>query len=100
MPLDPPPVFSALLEGKSKAVSASDATTINVTEKAKEVFTEKEAQEYLQLSLKTLYNLRESGKFSFVRIGSKVRYRKRDLDEYVESQLRPEKKVDRSSRAG
>ncbi len=73
--------IAAAMEGKSKAVSASDATTINVTEKAKEVLTEKEASEFLQLSRITLYNLRESGKLSYVRIGSRVLYRRRDLYE-------------------
>ena len=88
------------LEGKSKAVGTNDATAINATEEAKGVFTEKQASEMLHVSIKTLYNLRESGKLSYVRIGSRVLYRRRDIEEFLESQARPAKKVDKSNRAG
>jgi len=91
--------IAAAMEEKSKAVSAFDATTSNVTEEAKEVLTEKQAQEFLHVSRITLYNLRESGKLSYMRIGSRVLYRRRDLDEYLESQLRPAT-AKRISRAG
>lgn len=92
--------IAAALGGKAEAVNAGDADTINVTDKAKEVFTDKEASEFLHVSRSTLYNLREAGKLSFVRVGSTVRYRRRDLDEYLESQVRPAKKIGKGSRAG
>lgn len=92
--------IAAALEGKSEVVGTSDADTFNAAEGAKEVLTEKEASEFLHISRTTLWKLRDSGKLSFVRIGNKVRYRRRDLDEYLESQLRPAKKVDKYYRAG
>ena len=64
------------------------------------VYTEKQASEILHITRMTLYNLRESGKLSYVRIGSRTLYRERDLEEFLESQTRPAKKVDRSNRAG
>lgn len=53
------------------------------------VYTEKQAREHLHVSLKTLYNLREAGTLTYVRIGSRVLYRERDLEEFLESQVRP-----------
>ena len=44
--------------------------------------------------------MRDAGNLAYVRVGSRVLYRERDLDEYLESQVRPAKKVDKSKRAG
>ena len=50
------------LEAQAEAVGTNDAAAINATEKAKEVFTEKQAQKLLHVSHMTLYRLRESGR--------------------------------------
>jgi excisionase family DNA binding protein len=60
-----------------------------------EVFlTTEEVLEYLQVNLRTVYRLIKAGKIPAVRVGRQWRFRKRDIDAWLESQ-RP-----RQSRAG
>lgn len=48
------------------------------------LMTREEAAEYLSLSVWTLWRLRSEGKLPFVKIGNQIRFRQRDLDEFVE----------------
>ena len=88
------------VEARAEAVGTNDAAAINATNEAKGVFTEQQVSEMLHVTRMTLYNLRESGKLSYVRIGNRIRYRQRDIDGFLESQLRLAKQVDQSNRAG
>jgi len=56
--------------------------------------TTEEVLEYLQVNLRTVYRLIKAGKIPAVRVGRQWRFRKRDIDAWLESQ-RP-----RGSRAG
>ena len=47
--------------------------------------TTEEVLEYLHLNLKTVYRLTKSGKLPAVRVGRLWRFRKRDLDAWLES---------------
>ena len=56
--------------------------------------TTEEVLEYLQVNLRTVYRLIKAGKIPAVRVGRQWRFRKRDIDAWLESQ-RP-----RGGRAG
>ena len=56
--------------------------------------TTEEVLEYLQVNLRTVYRLIKAGKIPAVRVGRQWRFRKRDIDAWLESQ-RP-----RAARAG
>src|SRR5919198_5844978 len=52
-----------------------------------EVFlTTEEVLEYLQVNLRTVYRLIKAGKIPAVRVGRQWRFRKRDIDAWLESQ--------------
>ena len=52
-----------------------------------EVFlTTEEVLEYLQVNLRTVYRLIKAGKIPAVRVGRQWRYRKRDIDAWLETQ--------------
>jgi len=56
-------------------------------EKLKHLFSTTEAGEYLNISPQTLANYRSTGStegINFVKIGGSIRYRKADLDSYLE----------------
>lgn len=48
------------------------------------LLTRKEAAGYLRISVRTLDSLKSSGDLVFVRIGGKIVFDRRDLDEYIE----------------
>ncbi len=50
----------------------------------RELFTDKEAAEYLRISQVTLWRERKAGKITFRRIASKIIYLKQDIEEYLE----------------
>lgn len=55
-------------------------------DKLKHLFSTTEAGKYLDLSPKTLANARCTGtgvKLSFLKVGGSIKYRKSDLDEYL-----------------
>ena len=63
-----------------------------------EVFlTTEEVLEYLQVNLRTVYRLIKAGKIPAVRVGRQWRFRKRDIDAWLDSQ-RP--RLDRTAAAG
>src|SRR4249919_2770808 len=50
--------------------------------------TTEEVLEYLQVNLRTVYRLIKAGKIPAVRVGRQWRFRKRDIDTWLESQRR------------
>src|SRR6187549_695556 len=61
--------------------------------------TTEEVLEYLQVNLRTVYRLIKAGKIPAVRVGRQWRFRKRDIDAWLESQRsRPGRGVATSSR--
>ncbi len=56
----------------------------NETIRERELFTDKEAAEYLRISQVTLWRERKAGKITFRRIASKIIYLKQDIEEYLE----------------
>src|ERR1044072_3612326 len=50
------------------------------------VLTTEEVLEYLQVNLRTVYRLIKAGKIPAVRVGRQWRFRKRDIDSWLESQ--------------
>src|SRR5580765_1567043 len=48
--------------------------------------TTEEVLEYLQVNLRTVYRLIKAGKIPAVRVGRQWRFRKRDIDTWLESQ--------------
>ena len=64
-----------------------------------EVFlTTEEVLEYLQVNLRTVYRLIKAGKIPAVRVGRQWRFRKRDIDAWLDSQ-RPARGGDRTGAA-
>ncbi len=51
--------------------------------------TTEEVLEYLQVNLRTVYRLIKAGKIPAVRVGRQWRFRKRDIDSWLDSQQRP-----------
>jgi len=49
----------------------------------KEIYTDKEASEYLRISQVTLWRERKKGKIDFRRVASKIVYLKEDLENYL-----------------
>ena len=48
--------------------------------------TTEEVLEYLQVNLRTVYRLIKAGKIPAVRVGRQWRFRKRDIDAWLDSQ--------------
>ena len=48
--------------------------------------TTEEVLEYLQVNLRTVYRLIKAGKIPAIRVGRQWRFRKRDIDAWLESQ--------------
>ena len=57
----------------------------------KTLFTDKEASEFLRISQVTLWRERRRGRITFRRVASKIVYLRKDLDEYLNSNVRPAK---------
>src|SRR6267154_1876178 len=51
--------------------------------------TTEEVLEYLQVNLRTVYRLIKAGKIPAVRVGRQWRFRKRDIDAWLDSLRRP-----------
>ncbi len=54
----------------------------------KEIYTDKEASDYLRISQITLWRERKKGKISFRRVSSKIVYLKEDIEKYLEQNKR------------
>ena len=50
-----------------------------------DLMTRKEVMEYLRISNRTLYLLMKRHEFPFIRLNSKVRFRRSEIDAYLES---------------
>lgn len=51
----------------------------------RQIFTDKEASDYLKISQITLWRLRKAGKIGFHRAASKIIYTSKNLEEYLKS---------------
>ena len=54
----------------------------------KNIYTDKEASEFLGISQVTLWRERKKGRIAFRRIASKIVYLKQDIEEYLERNKR------------
>lgn len=54
----------------------------------KQIYTDKEASEFLRISQVTLWRERKAGKITFRRVASKIVYLKEDLENYLEQNKR------------
>ena len=54
----------------------------------KQIYTNKEASDYLRISQVTLWRERKKGKITFRRVASKIIYTRADLENYLESTKR------------
>lgn len=54
----------------------------------KQIYTDREASEYLRISQVTLWRERKKGRISFRRAASKIIYTQADLESYLESTKR------------
>jgi len=54
----------------------------------KQIYTDKEASEFLRISQVTLWRERKAGKISFRRLSTKIVYTRADLDTYLERNKR------------
>jgi hypothetical protein len=55
-----------------------------LTMNEKQIYTDKEAADYLRISQVTLWRERKGGKISFRRVASKIVYTNQDLEDYLE----------------
>lgn len=60
----------------------------NESIKVREIYTDKEASDYLRISQITLWRERKAGKITFRRAASKIIYLQEDLDAYLEKNKR------------
>ena len=60
----------------------------NEFSKEREIFTNREAAEFLRTSPITLWRERKKGKISFRRVASKIVYLREDLENYLEQNKR------------
>src|SRR5688572_3682118 len=68
-------------------MSSSVKRTVALNLPTDEVFlTTEEVLEYLQVNLRTVYRLIKAGKIPAVRVGRQWRFRKRDIDAWLDSQ--------------
>ena len=51
--------------------------------KEQQIFTDKEASDFLRISQTTLWRERKGGKITFRRVASKIVYLREDLEEYL-----------------
>ncbi|MEJ7862151.1 MAG: helix-turn-helix domain-containing protein [Pyrinomonadaceae bacterium] len=54
----------------------------------RQIYTDREAAEYMRISQVTLWRLRKTGKISFRRASSKIIYTHTDLENYLERNKR------------
>ena len=64
--------------------------SVAIIQKARDLLSEQEAREFLDTSPGTLSVWRSTGRYSlpFVKIGRKVRYRRADLEAWIEKRVR------------
>jgi predicted site-specific integrase-resolvase len=60
----------------------------NKNNRDKEIYTDKEAADYLRISQVTLWRERKAGRISFRRVASKIIYLTEDLEAYLERNKR------------
>jgi len=57
---------------------------MNNQQKPKKLMTLKEVAEYLRLSIHTVYKMAQKGKIPALKAGKKWRFRKEDIDQWLE----------------
>jgi hypothetical protein len=65
--------------------------------KEREIFTDKEASDYLRISQVTLWRERKAGKITFRRVSSKIVYLREDLEAYLNRNMRNAFGINRDS---
>ena len=78
------PELARLIE---ESVARGVAESIPEEDTTKEWLTNPEALEFLQVSRPTLQRLRSSGKLPFSKVGSKLYYRRTDLERLLEEHI-------------
>jgi excisionase family DNA binding protein len=77
--------IATALENQTTIPGSQPAVTENQSIQDKEILTDKETAFFLGVADRTLRDWRKRGKGpAFVQMGSKIRYRKTDIDEYLE----------------
>jgi excisionase family DNA binding protein len=64
-----------------------------IDQNAGELFTEQQAAKILHMSQRRLYSLRKQGKIAYIQDGHRVKYRRTQLDNYLETNTIPVQEV-------
>lgn len=75
------------MENESERINDRDLLAIKAERRAFELFTEKQACEFLGISTITLWRARKARSINFRRLGGSIRYTAGDLEAYVERNL-------------
>ena len=78
------PVIEQLEERWERRFAALEEKYKTIAEKA---MTEQQVCEHLGISRSTLYNLRKSGEIKSLSVGGKVRFRRKDIEEFMARQV-------------
>jgi excisionase family DNA binding protein len=80
--------IATALENQTAGAGSQSAVTENQSIQDKELLTDTETASYLGLADRTLRDWRKQGKGpAFVQMGKKIRYRKTDINEYLDRQI-------------
>jgi len=86
--------IATALENTSAGTGSQPAVTENQSYQDKEILTDKETASFLGVASRTLRDWRRQKKGpAFVQMGSKIRYRKKDIDAYLDNQTIKSKKA-------
>lgn len=79
--------IATALENQNTEPGSQPAVTENQSYQDKEILTDKETASFLGVAGRTLRDWRKQGKGpTFVQMGSKIRYRKKDINAYLDNQ--------------
>ena len=67
---------------------------------AEDVLTVKQVAEYFQVTEKTIYKLSQSGDLPGFKIGGSWRFKKADIDKWIETNMNKELGLDRGDKTG
>jgi DNA-binding transcriptional MerR regulator len=79
--------IATALENQTTGSGSAPAITENRSIQNKEILTDSETASFLEIATRTLRDWRSNGKGpAFVQMGNKIRYRKKDIDAYLDNQ--------------